>query len=294
MKVIIFLLSVSVAMATETPKQQADSFYRNYEFKKALAAWSELFEKSPTNWLYAKQVADLQFLLEGRAKAFETLRTFLPQKPEAAKKILELAEIFVSEEAQTHYLQALSKTQIKEWNSALSPVTQAAAIEPTNLKILSLKYDIEKKMELHAQALETLKAIHKIDTVTPKTIERLAESLIFHGKFSEAKALLETLDPIRTSNRAKMALAVSLWELNKKEEAQELLLEITQNKRAELAHHPVTLWMMYRLALDETGDSKETKSAHKVFLKASAEEDKVLVDGWDPYRISHYRTILAK
>jgi len=297
------LLLGFMAFASESTPREAKALFQNYEFKRSLAAWMELHQKSPGNWDYVKNVADLQLLLEGRANALETLRGFLGQqnkvlsplqKQEVLKKIIELSELFLKEEAQTHYLQALSKAKLNEWNASLSPVTQAAALEPDNLKLLTLKHEIEKKTGLHDQAYETLKNIRMIDPLSIKPMERLAEAHIFHGKYLEAKSLLEQSDRASLSNRGKLALAVSLLESGDREEAQELIEPMVQNKKMELSQHPVTLWMAYRLALEDDPKSKETQMALKTFLTSSSETPRVLIDGWDPYRIGYYRSILAK
>jgi len=303
MKPIFILLFGLGAAAIGASKQQAEILFQKYEFKKSLAEWTELHTKFPQNWDYAKHVAQLQLLLEGRPKAYETLRKFLAQKDgglvadhknEVLKQIIEISETFLSEEAQSHYLQALSKTNLKEWNASLAPINQAAALEPENLKILFLKYEIEKHLALYTQAYETLKAIQKIDSVSIKTKERLAESHIYHGKFSDAETLLESIDPETLSNRGKTALAVSLWETGKKEEAQSLISEISQHKKLELSHHPVILWMLYRIDLEKSTDSYETRGALRNFLKSSTDKERVLIDGWDPYRLSDHRVVLAK
>jgi len=303
MKAVFILLFGLVALATGASKQQAENLFQKYEFKKALSEWTELYRTFPNNWDYAKQVANLQLLLEGRPKAQETVRKFLTQqdnflssanKQEISKQIVELSEVFLSEEAQSHYLQALSKTNLKEWNSSLSPIKQASALESDNLKILSLKYEIEKYLDLHSQAYETLKSIQKLDSYSAKQKERLAESHIYHGKFSEAESLLETIDRGSLSSRSKMALGVSLWESGKKEEAESLIAEVSHLKKSDLAHHPVILWMLYRIALEQSPDSQDAPTALKAFLKASGDKERVLIDGWDPYRVTDHRVTLAK
>ncbi|MFM8268799.1 MAG: hypothetical protein ACKN9V_01310, partial [Pseudomonadota bacterium] len=64
----VLFLGLTVFEA-QSAQQQAEAFFRNYEFKKALASWVALYEKSSGDWGVAKKVADLQLLLEGRAKA---------------------------------------------------------------------------------------------------------------------------------------------------------------------------------------------------------------------------------
>lgn len=303
MKAIFIFGLVLLAQASEISSKQAEIFFQNYEFKKALTSWRELNQKSPKNWNYVEHVADLELLLEGRSKAQETLRSFLNQeqktlspfqKQEVAKKIIALSEVFLKEEAQSNYLQAVSKTKLKEWNASQAPVTQAAALEPDNVKILSLKYEIEKNLGLHDQAYESLKALQNIDTLSTKTRERLAESHFFHGRFSEAKLLLEQIDKSALSARSRLALAASMWELGEKDEAQEIVDQISLNKRLELSQHPVIFWLQYKKLADEPSESKAAQAALKLFLKASAEPERVLIDGWDPYRISYHRTTLTK
>ncbi|NBX76495.1 MAG: hypothetical protein EBQ92_08065 [Proteobacteria bacterium] len=298
MKPFFALLFGLAAIAAGASKQQAEAFFQKYEFKKSLAEWTELYRKFPNKWEYAKQVANLQLLLEGRPKAVETVRNFpSQQETEISKQIMELSEVFLSEEAQSHYLQALSKTNLNEWNASLSPIKQASALESDNLKILFLKYEIEKHLDLYDQAYETLKAIQKIDSFSIKTKERLAESHIYHGRFSEAESLLETIDRESLSSRGKLALGVSLWELGKKEKAESLIIEVSHLRKPELSHHPVTLWMLYRIASEESEDSQKSqdaKMALKVFLKSSGDEERLLIDGWDPYRLTDHRVALAR
>jgi protein subunit release factor A len=91
-----------------------------------------------------------------------------------------------------------------------------------------------------------------------------------------------------------MALGVSLWESGKKEEAHSLITEVSQYKKSELSHHPVILWMQYRIALEQSPESQETRAALKTFLKSSSDQERILIDGWDPYRVTDHRVTLAK
>jgi hypothetical protein len=52
--------------------------------------------------------------------------------------------------------------------------------------------------------------------------------------------------------------------------------------------------MLYRIALEQSPDSQDAPTALKAFLKASGDKERVLIDGWDPYRVTDHRVTLAK
>jgi predicted Zn-dependent protease len=243
----------------------------------------------------------MEFLLQGRTQAIEGLRAFLKknekvlsvnQVQEIQKKIIELSETFISEEGQVNYLQALSKVNLKEFSSSLPALKHSIQIEPGNLKILILKAEVEKELGFSTDSYQTLKEAFRIDPFSQKTRERLVEAHVFHGKFLEAKALLEDRENI--SAREKLALAVSDFELGDKENSQVLINDLLRSKKPEFSQHPVTLWMALRSDLETSPLSQETRKELRKLLQASSLKDSYLIDGWDPYRLGTQLESLRK
>jgi predicted Zn-dependent protease len=279
----------------------AEQQFSQHQFKDSLATWKNLLEQSPKNLSYAMKVAEMEFLLQGRTQAIEGLRAFLKknekvlsvnQVQEIQKKIIELSETFISEEGQVNYLQALSKVNLKEFSSSLPALKHSIQIEPGNLKILILKAEVEKELGFSTDSYQTLKEAFRIDPFSQKTRERLVEAHVFHGKFLEAKALLEDRENI--SAREKLALAVSDFELGDKENSQVLINDLLRSKKPEFSQHPVTLWMALRSDLETSPLSQETRKELRKLLQASSLKDSYLIDGWDPYRLGTQLESLRK
>ncbi|NBV51444.1 hypothetical protein EBR78_09555 [bacterium] len=302
MRQLLILISVLSAVPGIASKHSAETLFKKEEYKKSLSAYLKLAEETPQDLSLLFRTSDLKLLLEGRVAALELLNSILKkyskllthsQKQEIAKKKLEYSQVFISEEAQTHFLQALSKTRLKEWTAAFSPIVQAASVEPGNLLVLNLKADIERELQNYGAAYTTLKEIAHINPRTEHLLERLAEAHIYHKNYSEAVQLLEEEPIASLSSRAKLALAVAHWELGNEDTAKKLIEELTRSKKSEWSQHPVTLWMLYRLESSEA-NSSQAKTALKNFLKASSDKTKILVESWDPYQMALQVDSLAK
>lgn len=302
MRRFLVLVSVTLAITGIASKHSAETLFKKEEYKKSLAAYLKLAEETPQDLSLLLKTSDLKLLLEGRVAALDVLNSALKkyskvltqsQKQEIAKKKLEYSQVFISEEAQTHFLQALSKTKLKEWTAAFSPIVQAASVEPGNLIVLTLKADIERELQNYGAAYSTLKEIAQINPRTEHLLERLAEAHIYHKNYSEVVQLLGEESLQSLSPRAKLALAVAHWELGNEDPAKKLIEELTRQKKSEWSQHPVTLWMLYRLESSEPHNS-EAETALKNFLKASSVKTKFLVESWDPYQIALQAGSLAK
>ncbi|NBX93286.1 MAG: hypothetical protein EB078_00910 [Proteobacteria bacterium] len=283
---IAFLVPSIIARAaalTEISVQTAESQYHQHQFKASLATWTELLRKSPKNLHYALKVSELKLLIEGRSPAISFLKDYmkrmekvlsLAQRKELQTKMIEWSEAFFSEEAQANYLQGLSKAKLREFSASLPALTQAALLEPGNLKILSLKAEIEKELGLNEASYQTLKEAFAIDPYSQRLREKLAESHIFHKHCPEVKILLEKESSF--SPREKMAMAYCHLEAGDQEKAKELVEDLLQSRKSEWFAHPVTRWMAARLDL-----MPEPKKLFHPDIASKA----YWVDGWDPYRI---------
>lgn len=297
----LILVPMGVFAAWDISPQTAEQQFSQHLFKDSLVTWKKLLEQSPKNFSYAIKVSEMEFLLQGRAQAIEVLRTFHKknektlspnQKQEIQNKIIDFSETFISEEGQANYLQALTKANLKEFSSSLPALNHASRIEPGNLKILNLKAEVEKELGYTSDSYQTLKEAFAIDPFSQKTRERLVEAHIFHGKFLEAKLVLEKLESI--SPREKLALAACDFELGEKADSQKLIGELLRNKKSDLSYHPVTRWMALRNEMETLPLSKETRAELKKVLQASSDKKSYLVDGWDPYRLGSQMESLQK
>ena len=302
MRQLLVLGSLLLAVTGIASKHSAETLFKKEDYRKALSAYLKLSEETPQDLNLLFKTSDLKLLLEGRVAALDVLNSALKkysqvlthsQKQEITKKKLEYSKVFISEEAQTHYLQALSKTKLQEWAAAYSPILQAASLEPGNLMILNLKADIERELQNYGAAYATLKEITQLDPTTDHLEERLAEAHIYHKNYSAAVQLLENQPVANLSSRAKVALAVAHWELGDREEAKTLIKDLAKSKKSDWGQHPVTLWMLYRLESSET-ENPQAAIALKQFLNASSEKTKVLIDSWDPYQLTLQVNALAK
>lgn len=295
MKYLVLLIVCFSWLAHPLSQPLAQEQYHDYDFKSSLKTYTELFTQSPQSVHLALKTAELVFLVEGRTPAIKLLRDFLekqkrtlsPQEAqEIQRKIIVFSNRFLLEEAQTHYLQAELKTKLKDWKAGLAPITQAAALEPGNLKVLLLKSEIEQRVGLPHPAYQSLKEAYWIDPQSEKIVDRLSEAHIFHGHYDAVCELLEKNGRTALSNRNKLALAVAKWELGKKSEGQKLVEELMRNKKQDMSQHPALIWMVYRIQFENSPDSIESKSALKTFRKSAHPNEKLLLDGWDPYRLA--------
>jgi len=299
------ILGLAVQCFALPSKRLAEQRFQSQNYKKALETWTELLEDSPENSLYALKASELKFLLEGRGPALQLLKEFqeknqkrlsLKEIQDLRKKTQELSKIFWSEEAQTFYLQALSKANLKDWTASHAAITQAVALEPGQMKILELKAEIEKSLGSHAAAFDSLSQLSILEPESLSVQEKLIESHIFHGRFQEAKTILDSLSKKQPpSFRIQLARAVCLWELGKKDESQEIVEELARKfKNTDSPLPAPILWMLHRIESDKSDPSSEAKALLKAFKKLSTDETALWIDGWDPYRLAQYSTALSK
>ena len=299
------ILGLAVQCFALPSKRLAEQRFQNQNYKKALETWVELLEESPQNALYALKAAELKFLLEGRGPALQLLNEFqkknqkklsLKEIQELRKKTQELSRTFWSEEAQTFYLQAVSKANLKDWSASHAAITQALALEPGQIKILELKAEIEKSLGSHSAASETLSQLAVLEPESLIVQEKLIESHVFHGRFQEAKTVLDGLSKkTPLSFRAQLARAVCLWELGKKNESKEIVQHLARSLKSTEASLPAPLlWMLHKIETDKPEPSSEAKAFGKSLKKVSVDEASLLIDGWDPYRLAEYTAALSK
>jgi len=298
------ILSLALQVWAAPIRQTAEQYYQQHDFKTALKTWEELLEDSPRQVPYALKVAGLKLLLEGRNSALKFLEDFKKESlaslssqeiQELKRKSIDLYKVFLSEEAQVHYLQALSKTKLKDWLAGQALINHALLLEPGNLQILELKVEIDKTLGAFSAAYETLKQLYTISPESEIYREKLAEYHLFHGQFEAAKAILEGPSKFSLSQRSKFALAVALWELGQKSQSRKMIEDLVQNRESsqtEIA--PPLLWMLHRMELDKSKNSKDAKAFLAALKEASSEKTRFLVDGWDPYRLSAYLDNFSK
>lgn len=283
MSMLSLLLLGTLAWGSELT-QKASQQLSEYRFKEALTSWKEIYQKTPHSLDAALRVSELQLLLEGRNAALDTLKAFQKknrnnlsnsQKQEINEKLLEWNEMFLVEEAQINYLQALSKSELKKWSEGIHPITQAVALEPGNTKILSLKAEIEKQTGNISAYLNTLGNLQKTLPESEKLTDKVVEALVYQQQYAEVEKLLSKKDFLQLSLRSRVALIVSLWEMGKKEEADKLLSDLIRNRKSGPHSHPALSWMLARTRKDEL----------RAFLDLGEHPQQLKVDGWDPYRL---------
>jgi len=301
MRISILVWGISLfAWGQTISPQDAQQAFDSHQFQKALSLWTQLYKQNPHQFSYGLKTAELKFLLEGRKAALSLLSKIEENKeplPPIEKQVLEkkkkeFLESFLSEEAQTYFLQADSKMQLKEWATALSLIQQANSVEPFHGQILQAKLAAERQMGLYSELLATLEALKSLDYDNSKFQDDGIEAEIALGEFDNVIKKLENSKKL--SFRGKLALLEAYLKTNENEKAKELFDSFQVENSRLLSQSIEFQWLAFEFYSSQKQFQKQASQTQKRLLALLEKQDGNNTSQWNPYRINSQSEILAK
>ena len=292
----LMLISFCGGSAVATPPDpfslSAEYYYSKYDYKQAYQLWGEVLNRQPSNLHALFRVCEMKVLFEGRMSCRDLALKFLEtQGPtlggegrrSVREKIDEVSKVFLTDRGQSFFLQALAKTRKKDCNSAFPLLTQAASLEKGNVRILKEKLRCEKSSSLLDAFYETTKLAYESDPYDSEVAENLIELYIYHQEFDKIVALQKRDVDAPRSPRQRLAAAVAQYEKgNLKESLAGLQAILDQEKPGNI--HPEVWFTIGRIYAKKPELASEASTYLERFLSSMTRPEKLLIDGWDPYR----------
>lgn len=295
------LLSFSLIAGGQwaTPRA-AETAFNQHQFQKALSLWSELFKKQPENISYGFKTAELTFLLEGRGPALALLekiknnskRLSFADQEKLEKKRKKFLEAFLSEEAQTFFLQAASKTQLKEWGIAWNLIRQANTLESSNVQILDLKKNIEKHLGKVSEACATVRSLEALLPSPQTTYFDRVECELAEGHYEKVKESIERVK--NPSFQEKLALLDACIQTQAIEKAGQVLESIKAENGKSLSKSLEFHWLSFQYYSKKQGSEKLAAQSKKRLLALASIPEEADNSLWDPFQVKAQLALLAK
>jgi len=238
-------------------------------------------------------VAQLKLLFEGRGGLGETLSKYLSantgQLSLESKQLLKekwgaLQRVFVSDEGQSIFLQALARVRRKDCAGALAPLDQALGWEKGNIQILWEKARCENVLGSHELYYETIKSVFAADPFSLDALEAVMEAHIYFGQFE--KVLTTTLlwkeEGLR-SPKARTAFALALLETGNLSGARAWAQPLLDRDRSE-SLPPIVYFLMGKILVSQAGMTVEATGYLERFLSSVEITRRTETGVWDPYR----------
>lgn len=234
------------------------------------------------------RVADLKFWLEGREGLKQFLWTYFERPSPLAggamtrleRKGTELQSLFLTEEGQARFHQALVRQASGDPAMALTLLFQAETAEGPNLRLLAAKAECQRKLQAWEGLRDSLVAAFQANPLDSRALEAAIEAQLFHREYGQILSLYKRVPRRFRSARSRLTLGVALLESGGDSAA----IGVLKPLAAILSPAPPIL----RFAL---GKALSTRPAHaaeaaewlRQFL-AAAESSDPGAGTWDPFR----------
>lgn len=275
----------------------SESFSRQ-NYSEALSLWSEALKQQPDSSEVALKVCELKVLLESRPACRNFASDFLSTSGalmgDKARKNFEqryhsIQSLFLTDEGQSVYLQALARVNRKEVEEALRLFNQAEHFEKGNLKVLKEKAKSELTLGLMDPYFETVRQTYEIDPFDSDAVEALVEIYFFRKQFEKIMQLYAK-DPAQFGTiRNKTSYAVALAELDNVR-AMPLLQSILSNSK--VVKPPPIVWFQLGKGLAKKSDSERdaVNYLNRFLVMTDDAKDKALsTRKWDPFNVQDKR-----
>lgn len=289
--------------AMDSGAQVANYYYSRYAYREALPLWQDVARRQPSDVTAALRVAELKLVLEGRDAACDSLKEFITREARSLsgeslrlveQRMKELREVFLSDEGQTLYFQALAFVRRQDCVGALPILQQAQVLEKGNARLAREKADCQRSLERYAPYFESLIGLYESNPFAREVQVDLAEASLHFRQPERVVAIFENRvgDPLR-SPKARLLYGVALLEQGKYGSAQ-VLLEPFVGKGKGRDISPVALFAMGKiLAQRSAGRATALQFLDRFVLAA-----KPANGGWDPFhideKVAESRTLLAE
>lgn len=293
---LFFILSISnfAFSIYQTNFEIAEQYYKNFEYSKALAAYFKIYKSNPKLPLVISKIAELKLIQENKENAINFLLENIPKisKQDALvlkSKLSQLGEIFLTEEAQSSYLQGVAKKDSARFDSALNSFKTAIALEPVNFLILKEKARSESELKLYSEAYETLKSFYALNPYNKEIQIQLIELQYYLKKNKE---LIETFSKQAfEENDLKLWVGLSYLEISDHEKANLYLKSYFDRSRS--TQDPLFYYVMGKIQLTK-GYKKEANIYFDKFLNLSKIALKKTDNSLDKYRLEEKQIEVKK
>ena len=279
----------------------AEFYYCKQSYRQALQLWRKVLVREPTNLGAALRVAELTLLFEGRGPEKDFLLKFYSttqaQLGVVARETLEnrfgaLQGMFLTDEGQSDYLQALSHARYNDCSGAAAFLAQAAQLEPGNIKVLREKAACERKLGSYNTLYETLDLAVDTYPFDSRVVDNFVETDSYFGQYAKVLGFLQKYPEMRSSMRASTAYAVALAETGDVSAVRSLQAFIAQEKSAGV--HPVVLFELGKLLASRPDSAGEATLYLERFGLAAAHPENTTIESWDPYRCAEKKDEAAR
>lgn len=292
----VALLIIPSAVATTAPLVIAERYY-DQDYAQAIKLLSDTLKLTRNRGDALLRLSELKLMVEGRASVRDLVLQFLEShqknlsvdlRHKIQNKLSELQRIFLTDQGQSLYLQAVPRLQHDDFQSALSLLEQALQIEKGNTLIFLKKMLCEKKLGFVDRYYETLKRAFELDPFESDIVNELMEAHIYFSKPSDAVFLAthfleEGVQPLRM----RVAHAIALLDSGTFNRAEAILNSILE-KEKNISVPPIVFFALGKIFKSKPNRSLEALAYLERFVKAVRVLEPMTVaqkSAWDPYRL---------
>lgn len=296
------VLFAAECRAAKDPLQSAAEYYFSHQdYKQALALWTEVQKKSPKNADVLLRIAELKLHFGGREAMRETLYDFVERyrtqiSPANLEKIQkrwqELQDIFLTDQGQEKYLQAVAKLSRGDFEGALTYLNQANELEKGNLKILLAKAKCEKSTKALEAFYATMKQAYQSNPFDSQVLEDLTEAHIYFENYGDAISIYKPGHNTPESVRVSLGYAVALMETGDNAQSLKIMKKVISDQKQNTVH-PIAFFVAGKLLAQRPRERGEAISYLRRFLSEANRNEKMKADGWDAYRTGD-KVLVAK
>ncbi len=285
-------LLVGTLHAKSTPSATAAEFYyRQHDFRQALALWQDVLLRDPDNYNARVRVAELSLWTEGHGTLAERMRPALDAKsklsPDARallkRKFWELQTVFLTDQAQNLYYQGKHRAERGDARGAWDFLNQAAVLDRGQFLILRERARMEKALGEFDQFYETLRQAAKSYPYDSSNTTDLAEA---HLRAKSPTAALETLRGLETPLNASQTIlyAVALADSGAGASVLPTLRSLAVSRAGKPSPQPVVYYALAQVLALTPGNEVESKKWLERFIQALP-TDTPPAAAWDPFHL---------
>lgn len=173
-------------------------FHDRHQFEESLKLWQPLAKRYPGNVQILLKLADQELWVFGKARARETLLSALrgsaisiEHKLMIRERLAYLNALFLTDEGQSNYLQALSRAKHGDLAKSESLLVTANRAETLNSSVLRQLAKIQAQQNAFDRYTDTLKTLVELEPYEWKSKVLLADAYLHQGRPAVAIPLLK-------------------------------------------------------------------------------------------------------
>jgi len=320
----VTVASLYHAVASTDPLLSAAEYYYDHQdYRQALRLYQEVLKHQPGSLSAVIKVSELKLMYDTRQSARDVLLQFIATQNSLLSadsrralrdKVENIASLFVTDDGQTSFLQAMVEIKDKGCSGAIPLLNQAMQQEPGNAKVLREKAHCERQLGAYRPFHETLKLAVESDPFDPQLADSLSEADIYYEEFNKVIERYRLAPELLRSTRGRIALAIALEGTGARTEALTRLQALVSDQKPVVVH-PVVWFVLGRLFAHLPEGGSESRLYLERFLASAVRPEPsasqgmltsavvkapaisagavisretlprdCLIDGWDPYR----------